>query len=308
MTVRTALQQGQQLLENAGVGAPRLTAEVLLIHAISLEHTCNRAWLYAHANDELRELWWIHYGRYLRERMEGKPTQYITGVQEFYGREFRVTPAVLIPRPETEHVIETALANANAVEAALAREVVLARAHATPTKAIDSLRILDIGTGSGAIAITLALKSKARVFATDISRAALSIATGNARKLQANVAFAACDLGSAFADASIDIVVSNPPYVPRRDRAALQREVRDHEPELALFAGDDGLSVYRRLIPEAWRLLAPGGWLIMELGHDSLAPVREMLTGWSEIEVVNDLAGIPRVVVAQKAAQEPPRS
>src|SRR5580704_7880017 len=130
MTVRTALQQGQHLLEDAGVSEPRLTAEVLLMHAISLDHACDRAWLYAHPGDELREVWWIHYGRYLHERMQGKPTQYITGRQEFYGREFRVTPDVLIPRPETEILVETALERADG-------------------------NIIDIGTGTGAIAVTL---------------------------------------------------------------------------------------------------------------------------------------------------------
>ena len=165
MTVRTALLQGQQLLENANVGDPRLTAEVLLMRATGHD----RAWLYAHGNDELIELWWIHYGRYLHQRIKGEPTQYITGRQEFYGREFRVTPDVLIPRPETEHVVEAALAHANATT------------------------ILDIGTGSGAIAVTLALETKARVVATDVSLAALRIAsaerphverTGRVRRLR----------------------------------------------------------------------------------------------------------------------------
>ena len=162
MTVRTALLQGQQLLETANVGEPRLTAEVLLMRATGKE----RAWLYAHGNDELIELWWIHYGRYLHQRIEGQPTQYITGRQEFYGREFRVTPDVLIPRPETEHLIEAALATANAAR-----------------------NILDIGTGSGAIAVTLALETKARVVACDISSAALRIAQQNARTLGAQVTF-----------------------------------------------------------------------------------------------------------------------
>ncbi|HVZ32039.1 MAG TPA: peptide chain release factor N(5)-glutamine methyltransferase, partial [Polyangiaceae bacterium] len=258
--------------------------EVLLMRAISLEIPCDRAWLYAHASDELRELWWIHYGRYLHERAQGKPTQYIVGHLEFYGRDFRVTPDVLIPRPETEHLIEVALDKTNATLNPMSR----------------AARILDIGTGSGAIAVTLALETNARVFATDVSRAALKIAASNALKLAANVAFIECDLGSAFAGSSFDIVASNPPYVPERDRSTLAREVRDHEPALALFAGDDGLSVYRGLIPDARRLLVPGGWLIMELGHDSLAPVHEMLAGWNEIEVVSDLAGIPRVIAAQK--------
>jgi release factor glutamine methyltransferase len=270
MTVRTALTQGQQLLEQANVGEPRLTAEVLLMRATGHD----RAWLYAHGNDELIELWWIHYGRYLHQRIKGEPTQYITGRQEFYGRVFRVTPDVLIPRPETEHLIEAALARANATT------------------------ILDIGTGSGAIAVTLALETNARVAATDISLATLGIAQQNARALDARVAFVACDLGVAFADGSFDLVISNPPYIPGRDRASLQPEVRDHEPALALFGGEDGLAVYRRLIPDAARLLLPGGWLMMELGN--AAAVREMCADWTGVEIVNDLAGIPRVLIARK--------
>jgi release factor glutamine methyltransferase len=283
MTVRTALDQGHQLLEDAGVAAPRLTAEILLMHAIaldsSLDRPCDRAWLYAHGDDELRELWWIHYGRYLSERMQGRPTQYITGRQEFYGREFHVTPEVLIPRPETEHVVEAAL-----------------------PRITGAAQILDIGTGSGAIAITLALETKAHVTATDLSLAALGIAKENARRLSANVSLIACDLGSAFADETFDIVVSNPPYVPARDRHNIQREVREFEPGIALYGGEDGLDVYRRLIPEAARLLKSGGWLIMELGYTGLDPVREMLAGWRNVDVVCDLAGLPRVIVARKPA------
>jgi release factor glutamine methyltransferase len=269
MTVRTALFQGQKLLEDAKIGAARLTAEVLLMHATGHD----RAWLYAHGNDELIEVWWIHYGRYLHQRIKGEPTQYITGRQEFYGREFRVTPDVLIPRPETEHLIEAAL-----------------------TRSAET--ILDIGTGSGAIAVTLALESKARVLASDVSLAALRIAQQNALTLNAEVAFVACDLGAAFADGSFDLVVSNPPYIPGRDRASLQPEVRDHEPALALFGGDNGVGVYRRLIPEAARLLRPGGWLMMELGD--AAAVRELCADWTGVEIVNDLAGIPRVMVARR--------
>src|SRR5579863_1812922 len=144
MDVRTALLQGQKLLEDGGVSVPRLTAEVLLMRATGHDRAC----LYAHGDDELIEVWWIHYGRYLHQRIQGQPTQYITGRQEFYGREFRVTPDVLIPRPETEHLIEAALAR-------------------SPNT------ILDIGTGSGAIGVTLALETKARVVATDVSPAAL---------------------------------------------------------------------------------------------------------------------------------------
>jgi release factor glutamine methyltransferase len=271
MTVRTALRQGHQLLERASVAEPRLTAEVLLMRATGHD----RAWLYAHGNDELIELWWIHYGRYLHQRIKGEPTQYITGRQEFYGREFRVTPDVLIPRPETEHLIEAALAHAS-----------------------QAGTILDIGTGSGAIGVTLVLETKARVMATDISVDALHIARQNAGALNARVTFVACDLGTAFADGSFDLVVSNPPYIAARDHASLQPEVGDHEPALALFGGEDGLAIYRRLIPEAARLLRPGDWLMLELG-DAVA-VREMCAAWTGVEILNDLAGIPRVLIAQR--------
>lgn len=257
-------------MENAGIGVPRLTAEVLLAHAVGHD----RVWLHAHSDDELREVWWIHYGRYLHQRLQGRPTQHITGVQEFYGREFRVTSDVLIPRPETEHVIEAALR-------------------------LGARNIADIGTGSGVIAITLALETGARVAGTDISLPALRVAAGNSRALGASVAWLACDLGSALKSGSFDLVVSNPPYVPARDKATLQREVRDYEPEVALYGGDDGLEVYRRLIPEAERLLAPGGRLVLEIGHDQGAALRTLLAAWSEVEIQSDLAGLPRVVVAK---------
>jgi release factor glutamine methyltransferase len=270
MDVRMALKQGQDLLEDARIAAPRLTAEVLLAHAIG----CDRTWLYAHFDEKLREVWWIHYGRYLHERIQGKPTQYITGRQEFYGREFRVTSDVLIPRPETEHVIEAALPHAAG-------------------------KIVDIGTGSGAIAVTLALETKGQVFATDISNAALHVAAQNSQRLGAVVKFVACDLGRTFADAAFDLVVCNPPYIPETDSATIQREVRDHEPPVALYGGIDGFEIYRRLVPEAARLLKPGGWLVMELAYNAADRVRGLLDGWENVQVVCDLAGLPRVVVAK---------
>lgn len=267
MDLRTALLQGQQLLEESKIAAPRLTAEVLLAHAVGRD----RAWLYAHSGEELRDVWWIHYGRYLHQRIQGTPTQYITGRQEFFGRDFRVGPDVLIPRPETEHVIEAALRR-------------------------PARTVLDIGTGSGAIAVTLALEMKARVIATDISVRALSIAAENSRRLGGDVGFIACDLAAALAGDCFDLVVSNPPYVPESD--SLPREVREHEPAVALYGGPDGLDIYRRLIPEAARVLKPGARLIMELGYRSADAVRELLEGWIEVEVDNDLAGIPRVISA----------
>jgi release factor glutamine methyltransferase len=275
MTVHSALRQGSKLLEEAAVPSPRLTAEILLCHALG----CERSWLYAHPEAELSETAWIHYGRYLHERMQGKPTQYITGRQEFYGREFHVSPAVLIPRPETEHVVETSLR-------------VAGRART----------MVDVGCGSGAIAVTLQLETGAAVWATDISAAALAVAAQNARRLGAAVRFVRCDLMAALASGSMDLVVSNPPYVAPEEARGLPREVRAHEPAVALFAGDSGLAVYERLVADAPRVLRPGGWLVVELGYRSLGPVRALLDArWQDVEVVYDLAGLPRVLAARLA-------
>ena len=273
MTVQTALLQGTRLLEEAAIAAPRLTAEVLLAHALHRE----RSYFYAHPEEDLTEVAWIHYGRYLHERLNGKPTQYITGHQEFYGRDFQVTRDVLIPRPETEHLVQAALARIRPADV-----------------------VLDVGTGSGAIAIMLAVETKARVFATDVSTGALHVATGNARKLSAHVTFIAGDLATPIVDHSINVLVSNPPYVPQSDHAGLQREVRDYEPHVALFAGPSGLEIYRRLIADAPRILRPGGWFLVELGYNSLEPVRAMLqSAWTDISVEDDLAGLPRVLAAR---------
>jgi release factor glutamine methyltransferase len=274
MTLQQALLQGTKLLEEGGIAVPRLTAEVLLCHALHAD----RPFLYAHAERELREVEWIHYGRYLHERLNGKPTQYITGRQEFYGREFRVTPDVLIPRPETELVVETVLQVAR-----------------------DAGRIVDAGCGSGAIAVTLGLETQARVCGTDISAAALTIAAENARLLGARVELLRCDLTSAIAEASVDVLVSNPPYVPLGERAGLQREVRDYEPEAALFAGTTGFEIYERLVNDAPRVLHRGGWMVVELGYNSCDGVMGMLgPGWQDVHDVPDLAGIPRVLAARR--------
>jgi release factor glutamine methyltransferase len=160
--------------------------------------------------------------------------------------------------------------------------------------------LVDVGTGSGAIAITLALELIGwQAFACDISGAALQVASSNARRLGARVGFAQGDLSEAFAPSCFDLVVSNPPYVPASDKSTIQPEVRDFEPEVALYGGDDGFEVYRRLIPDAARILKPGGWLIMELGYTSAERVAAMLAGWNNVALRPDLAGIPRVIVAQ---------
>jgi release factor glutamine methyltransferase len=277
MTLQTALLQGVRLLEDAGIAVPRLTAEVLLAHAIHQE----RVYLYAHPEQELQEVEWLHYGRYLHERLNGKPTQYITGRQEFYGREFRVTPDVLIPRPETEHVVEVALQVAR-----------------------RAARLLDVGTGSGALAVTLQLETGAEAWATDISPAAATVAAANARRLGAPVRFVICNLMDAIAAGAMDLIVCNPPYVPVAQRQGLQREVRDWEPHVALFAGETGFEIYDRVAADAPRVLSPSGWLVMELGFGSRDYVANLLSGWRDVRIEPDLAGIPRVVAARRPSDQ----
>lgn len=277
MDLATALRQASRRLEQAGVDAPRLTAEVLLSALLDRP----RSWLYAHPEETLPAEALARYGAMVAERAAGRPLQYITGRQEFYGREFLVTPDVLIPRPETEHVIEAVLETAGGAE-----------------------RLVDAGCGSGAIAVTLSLEMARRVWATDVSLPALAVAAENSRRHGARVGLVACDLVSAFAPCSLDLVVANPPYVAEDEVAALPREVREHEPRMALLAGPDGLDVYRRLIPEARRVLRPGGWLVVELGWKALEPVRAMLgEGWENCREWPDLAGRPRVLAARRAAE-----
>lgn len=219
-----------------------------------------------------------------RRRARHEPVAYITGSREFYGRPFRVTPSVLIPRPETEGLVDEALR--------------LRLPDSAPL-------IVDVGTGSGCIAITLALEwSGSRIVATDVSPAALDVARSNAKALGANrVEFVHIDAGEFLpADlTSIDIVVSNPPYVPEPDRQSLSLDVRDFEPHTALFAGADGLDVIRQIIPAAAKVLAPGGLLLMEIGSGQASAVRGLLTagGLDLVDIRPDLQGIPRIVVAR---------
>jgi release factor glutamine methyltransferase len=217
----------------------------------------------------------------VERRATGEPIQYITGEAEFYGLPFLVTPDVLITRPETEHLVEKVIA--------------LAHQFRKP-------RIVDIGTGSGAIAIALASHlPHAAITAIDLSTSALAIAQKNAKHNGVAIRFLQGELLDPVAGEEFEIIVSNPPYVPTTDRDSLSVEVRDHEPALALFAGADGLDIYRRLIPQAFTGLVPGGYLALEIGYGQSQSIEALLaaSGFKQIEFVPDLQSIPRVAVAQ---------
>ena len=285
MNVRTALREAIVRLESERVPSAPLAAELLLLHVLGRD----RAWIYAHPEALLDGDQWRQYFDLVARRAAGTPVQYLTGVQEFWGLEFEVTPDVLIPRPETEHVVEAALALAAARKS-------------------ETLRIADVGTGSGCLAVALATElPRARIFATDVSAAALRIAQRNAAKhgVSTRIEFLECNLLDAFLQeaslaAAFDLVVSNPPYVALADAASLPREVREHEPAAALFAGESGLDVYAPLIAQAEQLLAPGGALVLELGYHAADHVRVLLTAplWRDTAIADDLAGIQRVASA----------
>ena len=273
--VGEALRLAEACLRNCGAASPRLTAEVLLAHVLGVD----KAFLYAHPDERLETGCRQRLQELVERRCVGIPTQYLTGVQEFFGLEFEVTPDVLIPRPETEHLVEAALEVARPGD-----------------------RIVDLGTGSGCVAI--ALKSKrpqAYVGACDVSPAALGVAKRNAKRLGARVEFVTCDLAEALRPESVDLLVSNPPYVPLADLPGLQRELRA-EPATALFGGEDGLEAYRRLAPQAAVVLRPGGYLMLELGYHIRPQVEAMLPNdeWEHPEVKQDLAGLDRVLTARK--------
>ncbi len=284
MQLKDVLRAAIMRLEDSRVGSPRLNAEVLMMHTLG----CDRAYLYAHPERELNEDELSRYDEHLSERARGVPSQYITGHQEFYGLDFLVSPGVLIPRPETEHLVEEVLDIAN---------------HIPPGP-----HIVDVGTGSGAIAITLANElPDAYIYATDISEQALEIARANAMRLQVDdIEFRQADLLEGYADNKFDVVVSNPPYVGESEHDKVQLEVRKFEPHMAVFGGHEGLDIYRRLVPQALRVLRPGRWLAMEIGYSQEQQVVALLGGWEEVHSVPDLQGIPRVVVARKPGDSHP--
>ncbi|HXZ32533.1 MAG TPA: peptide chain release factor N(5)-glutamine methyltransferase [Terriglobales bacterium] len=280
MLLRDVLSTAVDQLTVAHVGSPRMNAELLLMFTLS----CDRAYLYAHPERELSAEEEHRYQDAVNQRTRGIPAQYITGHQEFWGMDLIVSPAVLIPRPETEHVIETVLR--------LARE-----------SQGSSLRIVDVGTGSGCIALALARElAAAEIHATDVSAAALEIARANTARHQfeKRISFHETDLLRGLALGSLDLVVSNPPYVGESERDHVQLEVRKFEPRMAVFAGPTGAEVIERLIPQADAVLKAGGWLVIEISGTIVESVERLLTGWERVQITNDLQGIPRVAAAQK--------
>jgi release factor glutamine methyltransferase len=287
-TLRLALDAAEKVLaEGAHPERARRDTETLLLHALktNVPHA-NLAWLIAHEDEPLAADAAGPFCDLIERRLAGEPIQYITGEAEFYGLPFHVNRDVLIPRPETEHLVETVMA--------LAAEFVRPK-------------IVDVGTGSGAIAVALAHALPfAVITATDISADALAVAKANAARngVADRLHFFEGDLLDPVAGEHFDIVVSNPPYVPEIDHATLDVEVRDYEPAQALFAGEDGLQIYRRLIPAAFDALVPGGFVALEIGYGQRAGIEALLVreGFAGIEFIPDLQGIARVAVARRSS------
>lgn len=277
LTLKQALADGTSKLSGITT-QPRRDAELLLLRLVDRD----RAFLLTHPDTPLTPEQAAQYDDWLRRRAEHEPIQYILGEQEFFGLTFTVTPDVLIPRPETEHLVEALLGRVSRYR---------------------PLRIADIGTGSGAIAVALAhALPQALVTALDISAAALAVATRNAKThgVAGRMRFLESDLLSAVDGEVFDAIVSNPPYVAETDRASLEPQVRDYEPAGALFAGASGLEVYERLIPQAHAALKADGWLLLEIGQGQRDALAQLLSGWNNVGFIDDLQGIPRVACAQR--------
>jgi release factor glutamine methyltransferase len=283
MQVRDALSEAVEMLERNDVGSPRMNAEVLLMLTLN----CDRTFLFGHPERELSEDEETRYASYIRERARGVPSQYITGHQEFWGLDFIVTPAVLIPRPETEHIVEVVKELAGLMEFSGRRP-----------------KLIDVGTGSGAIAIALAKElPAAEVMAVDLSAEALEVTKLNAVRLEVadRVRIAKSDvMAEVERNGSFDFVASNPPYVALSEADKVQDVVKKFEPKMAVFAGEHGFDVIDRLIPQAHEALRPGGYLVMEIGYSMSQATMDRLADWEDVHAVPDLAGIPRVVVARK--------
>ncbi len=275
-----ATQAESQLKTSPHPDRARQDAETLLLHVVHQD----RAWLISHWDEEASIEIQPEYDSLTTRRQTGEPLQYITGSSEFFGLPFSVGPGVLIPRPETEHLVEEVIR--------LAQD-------------LPNASIADIGTGSGIIAVALAnALPSAQITAIDCSPQALAIARENAglNHVEDRITFLEGDLLVPVAGQRFDILASNPPYIPSADHDSLSVEVRDHEPHSALFAGEDGLDLYRRLIPDALPLLAPGGWLALEIGFGQQEPIEALLKGsnFTEIRFMDDYQQIPRIAVARK--------
>ena len=275
-----------------------MNAELLIMFTLD----CDRAHLYAHAERELNPDETQRYDEALARRATGIPAQYITGHQEFWGLDLIVSPAVLIPRPETEHVLETVLELVSRVRSEQSQNQ--RQKPRTGVSAPHGLRIVDVGTGSGAVALALAKElPAAEIHAADISPEALEVARANAARheLTSRIKFHRADLLNGLPHGKFDFVVSNPPYVGESEEDSVQLEVRKFEPRNAVFAGPSGLEVIERLIPQAQTVLRPGGWLVFEISGTIADRVRSRLSNWDEVAIRNDLQRIARVAMARKS-------
>ncbi|PLX28878.1 MAG: peptide chain release factor N(5)-glutamine methyltransferase, partial [Ignavibacteria bacterium] len=283
-TILSLLRKSTAFFEEKGIGEAKLSAEHLLAHVLRQK----RLQMYLRFDQPVQEEELTAYRALVRRRLAHEPVQYIVGSTEFYGLEFAVSPAVLIPRPETEHLIDAVL-----------------DLHKSELLRPDA-RILDIGTGSGAIAVTLASQlADARVTGTDISDDALAIATTNAEAhaLGSRIRFLSHDIFDGSIDGvddAFDVVVSNPPYIPQDEVADLQPEIRNHEPLIAATDGGDGLRFYRRIAERAGELLAAGGLLAVEIGQGQSTAVTEIFSsaGLRDITIRQDYSGIDRIITA----------
>ena len=275
-TAGDALQAARVRLAAASKN-PRRDAELLLAHVLG----CRPVDLFAHPERLLSLTEADQFESFIRRRLASEPLQYITGVQEFFGLPFEVSPAVLIPRPETEHLVEAVLQRLD---------------HQA------DLRIVDVGAGSGAIAVTLAhALPRSRVTAVDLSPTALEVTSRNAQQhgVADRVTLLLSDLLAALDAADLDAVVSNPPYIANGE--VLEPQVANYEPHSALYAGPTGLEIYERLIPQAAQALKPQGWLMMEIGYGQRSAVENLLRDWTDVAFLDDYQGIPRVVVARRS-------
>lgn len=282
-TIAETLKLASERLRAASVPNDVLDAQTLLAEALSKDRT----YLIVNFNEQLGEDLLTTYFALIERRSAGEPLQYITGHQQFFGLEFEVTPDVLIPRPETELIVEETI-------------------RLVEEQKLDAPVIVDVGTGSGCIAVTLARElENAKIFACDISTAALNVARRNAARheLQDRIEFIESDLLAAFPQTAFaDFILSNPPYIAAHELPTLQREVREWEPHTALTDHGDGLSFYRRLLADAPACLKPKGYLICELGFGQSAAVLAMAAslGWNETRLLDDLQGIPRTITLRR--------